>query len=53
MSVYDPGEFSLEGKIVRVFPLAGDRDKMYFLDRKHDPETDKWFNVTLEINTRT
>ena len=53
MNIYNPVEFSLEGTIVRVFPSAGDHDKMYFLDRKYDQETDKWFNVTLEINTRT
>ena len=40
------------GNILRVFPEAGDSDKIYFLDHRADDAADKKYNVTLEINTR-
>ena len=52
VNIYDPHQFQLQGNILRVFPEAGDSDKMYFLDQRTDEDAEKKYNVTLEIDTR-
>ena len=52
VNIYEPKQFQLQGNIVRVFPEAGDSDKMYFLDHRTDEDAEKKYNVTLEIDTR-
>ena len=52
VNIYEPSQFQLQGNIVRVFPEAGNSDKMYFLDHRTDEDAEKKYNVTLEIDTR-
>ena len=51
VNIYNPVEFGLNGEILAVFPKAGsDSSKMYFLDTKTEPFSNKRKHVTLEIS---
>ena len=50
VNIYSPADFNLAGTIKRVFPDAGDSDKMYFLDERITESSGKAYSVMLEIS---